>query len=55
MAKIEEACQLSKLSFEEAQSLFKQSIDSMPGAWSIFGMNVLEGLVGVVGASCSHS
>ncbi|KAH9021307.1 hypothetical protein EDB85DRAFT_2152510 [Lactarius pseudohatsudake] len=53
MAKIEEACQLSKHSFEEAQVLFKQSVDSMPGAWSIFGMNVLEGLVGVVGSAAS--
>ena len=56
MEKIEEACQLSKQSFEQAQDLFKQSIDSMPGPWSIFGMNSLEGLVGVVGAcllSCS--
>ncbi|KAH9168354.1 hypothetical protein EDB89DRAFT_1992049 [Lactarius sanguifluus] len=53
MTKIEEACQLSKHSFEEAQVLFKQSVDSMPGAWSIFGMNVLEGLVGVVGSAAS--
>ncbi len=53
MAKIEEACQLSKQTFEEAQVLFKQSIDSMPGAWTVFGMNVLEGLVGAVGAFCS--
>lgn len=53
MAKIEEACQLSKQSFEEAQVLFKQSVDSMPGAWTVFGMNVLEGLVGVVGSAAS--
>ncbi|KAI9454487.1 hypothetical protein BJY52DRAFT_1391432 [Lactarius psammicola] len=53
MAKIEEACQLSKQSFEEAQGLFKQSIDSMPGPWTVFGMNVLEGLVGVVGSAAS--
>jgi len=55
MVKIEEACQLSKKSFEEAQSLFKQSIGSMPGAWSILGMNVTEGLVGLVGAPRSRS
>ena len=53
MSKIEEACQLSKQSFEEAQVLFKTSIDTMPSPWTILGMNVLEGLVGVVGAFCS--
>lgn len=52
MSKIEEACQLSKHSFEEAQGLFKNSVDRMPSPWTIFGMNVLEGLIGVVGAFC---
>ena len=55
MAKIEEACQLSKKSFEEAQALFKQSIESMPGAGSIFGRNVLESLLGIVSASSFRS
>ena len=55
MSKIEEACQLSKQSFEEAQVLFKTSVDSMPSPWTIFGMNVLEGLVGVVGAFGSRT
>ena len=55
MSKIEEACQLSKQSFEEAQVLFKTSIDTMPSPWTIFGMNVLEGLVGVVGAFCMRT
>lgn len=53
MSKIEEACQLSKQSFEEAQVLFKSSVDTMPSPWTIFGMNVLEGLVGVVGTAAS--
>jgi len=53
MSKIEEACQLSKHSFEEAQVLFKNSVDTMPSPWTIFGMNVLEGLVGVVGTAAN--
>jgi len=55
MARIEEARQLSKKSFEDAQALFKQSIESTPGAESTFGRNVLESLIGIVSASCSRS
>jgi hypothetical protein len=49
MSKIEEACQLSKQSFEEAQVLFKNSIDTIPYPGSILGMNLIEGLIGGVG------
>ena len=54
MSKVEEACQLAKKSFEEAQVFFKNSVNNMPSPWTIFGVNVLEGLVGVVGTFCSY-
>ncbi|THH18816.1 hypothetical protein EW146_g2223 [Bondarzewia mesenterica] len=48
-----EALEISRKSFEEAQEEFKRAVKSMPSGWSILGMNIVEGLIGVVASAAS--
>jgi len=45
----EEALKMSSKSFEEAQEMFKNAVNSMPSGWSIAGMSMVDGLVSSVG------
>jgi len=40
---------MSSKSFEEAQEMFKNAVNSMPSGWSIAGMSMVDGLVSSVG------
>ena len=43
-----EAMDISRQSFDDAQDFFKDAVKSMPSGWSLMGMRLVEGFVGVV-------
>ena len=50
-----EAMDISRQSFDDAQDFFKDAVKSMPSGWSLMGMRLVEGFVGVVCESLSNT